>query len=159
TAVEDAQRGDFLIQDAGLGYDPQEYPHLLKPLIEGEADAGYGSRFMIVARRRGMYYWHSLANKFVPGLGNLAAGLNISDMGTGYKAFRTAVLKETPILSDGFGFEPEITLKLAHRGARIYEVPVSYHGRTYEEGKKIRFRDAVKIVLSILRFARSGNLY
>jgi glycosyltransferase involved in cell wall biosynthesis len=159
TAVEHANGEYCLIQDADLEYDPQEYPDLLKPLLDGKADAVYGSRFMIVAERRVMYYWHSVANWIVSGMCNLVADLNLTDMGTGYKAFRTALLKETPIRSNGFGFEPEITIKLARRGARIYEVPVSYHGRTYEEGKKIRSRDAVKIVLSIARFARSGDLY
>ena len=159
TAVEHANGEYCLIQDADLEYDPQEYPDLLKPLLEGKADAVYGSRFMIVAARRVMYFWHSVANWIVSGMCNLVADLNLTDMGTGYKAFRTALLKETPIRSDGFGFEPEITIKLARRGARIYEVPVSYHGRTYEEGKKIRVKDAVKIVFSIARFARSGDLY
>ena len=159
TAVEHANGEYCLIQDADLEYDPQEYLALLKPLLEGKADAVYGSRFMIVAERRVMYFWHSVANWIVSGMCNLVADLNLTDMGTGYKAFRTALLKETPIRSNGFGFEPEITIKLARRGARIYEVPVSYHGRTYEEGKKIRAKDAVKIVFSIARFARSGDLY
>ncbi len=132
TAVGEA-RGEYcLIQDADLEYDPREYPRLLKPLLEGAADVVYGSRFMIVAERRVIYYWHAVANHLITGLCNLVSDLNLTDMGTGYKAFRTAVLKETPIRSDGFAFEPEITIKLAHRGARIYEVPVSYHGRTYD---------------------------
>jgi len=158
TAVEEA-RGEYcLIQDADLEYDPRDYPNLLKPLVEGKADAVFGSRFMIVGERRVMYYWHSVANRIITEMCNLAADVNLTDMGTGYKAFRTALLKETPLRSDGFGFEAEITIKLARRGARIYEVPVSYHGRTYEEGKKIRVKDAFKMVLSIVRFARSGDL-
>jgi glycosyltransferase involved in cell wall biosynthesis len=159
TAVAHAHGDYCLIQDADLEYNPQEYPHLLKPLLEGRADAVYGSRFMIVGERRVMYYWHSVANRFITGMCNVVADVNLTDMGTGYKAFRTALLAETPIRSDGFSFEPEITIKLARRGARIYEVPVSYYGRTYEEGKKIRSRDALKIALSIFRFARSGDLY
>ena len=149
TAVADA-RGEFcLIQDADLEYDPAEYGHLLKPLLDGDADAVYGSRFMIVAERRVMYYWHSLANRFMTEFCNLVADLNLTDMGTGYKAFRTAVLAETPLRSDGFGFEPEITIKLGRRGARVYEVPVSYYGRTYEDGKKIRTWDAWVILGSM----------
>jgi SAM-dependent methyltransferase len=159
TAVKEA-RGEFcLIQDADLEYDPREYPRLLRPLVEGNADAVYGSRFMIVAERRVMYYWHAVANRFMTGLCNLVADLNLTDMGTGYKAFRTAMLAEMPIRSDRFGVEPEITIKLARRGARIYEVPVSYYGRTYEEGKKIRAKDALGIFLTILRFSFTGDLH
>jgi glycosyltransferase involved in cell wall biosynthesis len=159
TAIEQA-RGEYaLIQDADLEYDPREYERLLKPLIEGNADAVYGSRFMIIAERRVMYYWHSLANRMITELCNLIADLNLTDMGTGYKAFRAAVLAEMPIRTNGFGFEAEFTIKLGRRGARVYEVPVSYHGRTYEEGKKIRKRDALSILGTILRFAFTGDLY
>jgi len=159
TAVSQA-RGEYcLIQDADLEYDPAEYQILLKPLIEGDADAVYGSRFMIVAERRVMFYWHSLANRFLTELCNLVSDMNLTDMATGYKAFRTAVLAETPLRSDGFGFEPEITIKLGRRRARVYEVPVSYHGRTYEEGKKIRSRDAFLMLWTILRFSFTGDLY
>jgi glycosyltransferase involved in cell wall biosynthesis len=159
TAVAQAHGEFCLIQDADLEYDPREYERLLAPLIDGDADAVYGSRFMIVAERRVMYYWHSLANRFMTEFCNLVADLNLTDMGTGYKAFRTAVLAETPIRSNGFGFEAEITIKLGRRGARVYEVPVSYHGRTYEEGKKIRTRDAFAILGTIVRFALTGDLY
>jgi SAM-dependent methyltransferase len=159
TAVEHA-RGEFcLIQDADLEYDPKEYPRLLKPLLEGSADAVYGSRFMIVGERRVIYYWHAVANHFLTGFCNVVSDLNLTDMGSGYKAFRTAVLSETPIRSEGFSFEAEITIKVARRKARVYEVPVSYHGRTYEEGKKIRKRDAVKMVFAIMRYAFTGDLY
>ena len=159
TAVAEA-RGEFcLIQDGDLEYDPGEYSQLLRPLLEMGADAVYGSRFMIVAERRVMYYWHSMANRFITAACNLVADLNLTDMSTGYKAFRTAVLAETPLRSEGFGFEPEITIKLGRRGARVYEVPISYHGRTYEEGKKIRKRDALFILLTIARFALTGDLY
>lgn len=159
TAVAHA-RGEFcVIQDADLEYNPREYENLLRPLLEGDADAVYGSRFMIVAERRVMFYWHSLANRLMTEFCNLVSDMNLTDMATGYKAFRTAVLAETPLRSHGFGFEPEITIKLGRRGARVYEVPVSYHGRTYEEGKKIRTRDAFIMAWTILRFSFTGDLY
>ncbi|MEP7351633.1 MAG: methyltransferase, partial [Acidobacteriota bacterium] len=159
TAIDAAEGELCLIQDADLEYDPQEYRRLLNPLIEGRADAVFGSRFMIVAERRVIYYWHSVANRLLTGFSNLVTDLNLTDMGTGYKAFRTAVVQETPLRSEGFAFEPEITIKLARRGARIYEVPVSYHGRTYEEGKKISTRDAFKIIGAIVRWSLTGDLY
>jgi SAM-dependent methyltransferase len=159
TAVSHA-RGEYcLIQDADLEYDPAEYPRLLNPLLHGAADAVFGSRFMITSERRVLYFWHSIANRVMTEFCNVVADLNLTDMSTGYKAFRTAVLAETPLRSDGFGFEPEITIKLGRRQARIFEVPVSYYGRTYEEGKKIRTPDAFAIFFTIVRFAMTGDLY
>ncbi|MGH9719083.1 MAG: glycosyltransferase [Bryobacteraceae bacterium] len=153
-------RGDFsLIQDADLEYDPQEYPHLLRPLLAGKADAVYGSRFMIVGERRVLYFWHSIANRMLTLLCNVVSDLNLTDMETGYKAFRTTLLQSIPIRSERFGIEPEITIKLAKRQARVYEAPISYYGRTYEEGKKIGFKDAVEAVWVILRFAVSKDIY
>lgn len=159
TAVQHA-RGEFcIIQDSDLEYDPAEYPRLLKPLLEGNADAVFGSRFMITAERRVLYYWHAAVNHFITWFCNVVADLNLTDVTTGYKAFRTAVLAETPLRSDRFGFEPEITIKLGRRRARVYEVPISYYGRTYEEGKKIRTVDALAILLTIVRFSLTGDLY
>jgi len=146
TAVEHAQGEFCIIQDADLEYDPREYIHIIKPLIEGKADVVYGSRFMIVGERRVLYFWHSVANRFLTELANLFADLNLTDMETGYKAFRTSLLKSIPIRSQRFGIEPELTLKLAKRQVRIYETPISYYGRTYDEGKKIGFWDAIEAV-------------
>src|SRR5438128_8345369 len=149
TAVDQA-RGDFcVLQDADLEYDPREYRHLLKPLLEGNADVVYGSRFMIVGERRVLYFWHSVANRFLTLLTNSVADLNLTDMETGYKAFRTSLLKSIPIRRIRFGIEPELTIKLARRQVRIYETPISYHGRTYEEGKKIGFKDALEAIYVI----------
>ena len=159
TAVEQA-RGEFcLIQDADLEYDPREYVHLLKPLIEGNADVVYGSRFMIVGERRVLYFWHSVANWLLTELANLVADLNLTDMETGYKAFRTSLLKSIPIRSLRFGIEPELTIKVARRQVRIYETPISYYGRTYEEGKKIGFKDALEAIYVILRYAFTKDIY
>ena len=159
TALQNA-RGEFsIIQDADLEYDPREYPKLLKPLLEGSADAVFGSRFLMSGERRVLYYWHALANHFLTTACNIAADLNLTDMETCYKAFRTSLVQSIPIRSDRFGIEPEITIKLAKRQARIYETPISYHGRTYEEGKKIGLRDALQALWLILRFWASGDIY
>jgi SAM-dependent methyltransferase len=159
TALEHA-RGEFsIIQDADLEYNPMEYPKVLAPLIEGRADVVYGSRFLVAGERRVLYFWHALANWILTNTCNIAADLNLTDMETCYKAFRTSLVKSIPLRSNRFGIEPELTIKLAKREARIYEVPVSYHGRTYAEGKKIGFRDAVQAFGVILRYWLSSDIY
>jgi glycosyltransferase involved in cell wall biosynthesis len=159
TAIDLAQ-GDFsIIQDADLEYDPREYGSLLRPLLEGKADAVYGSRFMIVGERRVLYFWHSVANRLLTELCNLVADLNLTDMETCYKVFRTSLLKSIPLRSDRVGIEPELTIKTAKRQVRIYETPISYHGRTYEEGKKIGLKDAIEAVYVILRYALTNDIY
>ncbi len=130
TAIARATGEFSIIQDADLEYDPAEYPKLLGPLIAGKADVVYGSRFMISGERRVLYFWHSIANHILTGLCNLVADLNLTDMETCYKAFRTSLVRSIPIRSHRFGIEPELTIKLARREARIYETPINYHGRT-----------------------------
>jgi glycosyltransferase involved in cell wall biosynthesis/predicted RNA methylase len=158
-ALEEA-RGEFsIIQDADLEYNPDEYGRILEPLVDDVADAVYGSRFANSSRRRVLYFWHSVANRVLTTLCNMAADLNLTDVETCYKAFRTSLVKTIPIRSDRFGIEPEITIKLAKRQARIYEVPISYEGRTYEDGKKIGVGDALAAVLVIFRNWLSRDLY
>jgi len=159
TAIEQA-RGDYaIIQDADLEYDPGEYPKMLAPLLGGKADVVYGSRFMIVGERRVLYFWHSVANRMLTEFANLVADLNLTDVETCYKAFRTSFLKSIPIRSNRFGIEPELTIKVARRQVRIYETPISYHGRTYEEGKKVGLRDAIEAVFIIARYAFTNDIY
>jgi glycosyltransferase involved in cell wall biosynthesis len=159
TAIEHA-RGEYaIIQDADLEYDPKDYPNLLRPLTERKADAVFGSRFMIVGERRVLYYWHSIANGLLTRLCNIASDLNLTDMETCYKAFRTSLLKSIPLHSNRFGIEPELTIKLAKRHVRLYETPISYHGRTYEEGKKIGLKDAFEAVWVILKYALTSDIY
>ena len=159
TAIEHAHGEFAIIQDADLEYDPNDYPSLLQPLLEGEADVVYGSRFQGSGRRRVLYFWHSFANGVLTTLCNMASDLNLTDMETCYKAFRTRFLKTIPLRSDRFGIEPEITIKAAQRQARIYEVPIRYNGRTYDEGKKIGLWDAVQALLIIIRYWVSRDIY
>lgn len=152
TAI-DHMTGDFaIIQDADLEYDPNEYPLVLAPLLEGRADAVYGSRFASSEQRRVLFFWHSLGNKLLTLMSNMANDLNLTDMETCYKAVRGDILKKLRLTSDRFGLEPEITARLAQWGARIYEVPISYHGRTYAEGKNIGWRDGLEALWLIFKF-------
>ena len=152
TAISHITGDVVLVQDADLEYDPKDYPSLLEPIQDGSADVVYGTRFAGGGAHRVLFFWHSLGNRTLTLLSNMLTNLNLSDMEVGYKVFRAEILKGIELKSNRFGFEPEITVKLAKRGYRFYEVPISYHGRTYEEGKKITWKDGIAALYYMIRF-------
>lgn len=152
TGIANASGDIIIIQDADLEYDPKEYYKIIAPILENKADVVYGSRFISGESRRVLYFWHRVANFILTTLSNIFTNLNLSDMETCYKAFRSDIIKKINIEENRFGFEPEITAKIAKTKCRIYEVGISYNGRTYEEGKKITWKDGFRALYCIIKY-------
>ena len=150
--IENSSGNYILIQDADLEYDPSDYKKLLNPIIQGVADVVYGSRFLGSSERRVLYFWHTVGNRFLTLLSNMFSNLNLTDMEVGYKVFKSKLLKEINLKEDRFGFEPEITAKIAKKDIKIYEVGVKYFGRKYSEGKKITWKDGFSAIRCIVKY-------
>jgi glycosyltransferase involved in cell wall biosynthesis len=151
--IQEASGDYVVVQDADLEYDPAEFPELIQPLVQNQADVVYGSRFLGGRPHRVLYFWHSVGNSFLTLLSNCLTNINLSDMETCYKVFRREVIQSIPIEENRFGFEPEITVKVAKRRLRIYEIGISYSGRTYKEGKKIGWKDGVRALWCLLKYS------
>ena len=152
SAIREATGDVVIVQDADLEYDPEEYPKVINPILENKADVVYGSRFIGSEPHRVVYFWHRVGNGLLTLLSNMFTNLNLTDMETCYKAFRREVIQSIAIEENRFGFEPEITAKMARKGVQIYEVGISYHGRTYKEGKKINWKDGCRALYCILKY-------
>ena len=152
TGIQNATAPIVIIQDADLEYDPQEYPKIIGPILRNKADAVFGSRFIGSEEHRVLYFWHSVGNRFLTLLSNMFTNLNLTDMETCYKAFRRDLIQSITLEENRFGFEPEVTAKLSRSGARIYEVAISYHGRTYAQGKKIGWKDGLSAIRCIFKY-------